>query len=55
MAKQPSKRKKKKKKKNPAQTNTGRKRRMSGSQIAFTVFAILIVASFLASLILQGR
>jgi hypothetical protein len=49
-----AKKKKKKKKKNAAQASTGKRRRMNTSQIAFTIFAVLIVASFLISLIAQG-
>ncbi len=48
------KRKKKKKQKNVAQASTGKRRRMSLSQIAFVIFAVLIVTSFLVSLIAQG-
>lgn len=48
------KKKKKKKQKNVAQASTGKRRRMSISQIAFVIFALLIVTSFLVSLIAQG-
>jgi hypothetical protein len=48
------KKKKKKKQKNVAQTSTSKRRRMNTSQIAFTIFAVLIVASFLISLIARG-
>jgi hypothetical protein len=46
--------KKKKKQKNPSQAAAGKRKRMSVSQIAFTIFAILIVTSFLISLIARG-
>ena len=48
------KKKKNKKQKNVAQTSSSKRRRMSTSQIAFTIFAVLIVASFIVSLIAQG-
>ena len=48
------KKRKKKKKKQQAQASTGKRRRMSMSQIAFVIFAVLIVTSFLVSLIAQG-
>ncbi len=48
------KKKKKKKKKYMAQASTAKRRRMSTSQIAFTIFAVLIVTSFLVSLIARG-
>ena len=48
------KKKKKKKQKNPAQASTSKRRRRSMSQIAFVIFAVLIVASFLVSLVAQG-
>ncbi len=48
------KRKKKKKQKNVAQASTGKRRRMTLGQIAFVIFAVLIVTSFLVSLIAQG-
>ena len=48
------KKKKKKKQKKVAQASTSKRRRMSTSQIAFTIFAVLIVASFLISLIARG-
>ena len=49
-----NKKKRKKKKKQQAQASTGKRRRMSMSQIAFVIFAVLIVTSFLVSLIAQG-
>ncbi len=49
-----NKKKRKKKKKKQAQASTGKRRRMSLSQIAFVIFALLIVTSFLVSLIAQG-
>ncbi len=48
------KKRKKKKKKQQAQASTGKRRRMSMGQIAFVIFALLIVTSFLVSLIAQG-
>ncbi len=49
-----NKKKRKKKKQQQAQASTGKRRRMSLSQIAFVIFALLIVTSFLVSLIAQG-
>ncbi len=48
------KQRKKKKKKKQAQASTGKRRRMSMGQIAFVIFAVLLVTSFLVSLIAQG-
>ena len=49
-----AKKKKKKKKKNAAQASAGKRRRLNTSQIAFVIFAVLIVTSFLVSLVAQG-
>lgn len=54
MAKKQQRKKRKKKQKYVAQASTTKRRRMNTSQIAFTIFAVLIVASFLISLIARG-
>ncbi len=48
------KKKRKKKQKYLAQASTAKRRRISTSQIAFVIFAVLIVTSFLVSLVAQG-
>ncbi len=54
MAKKQQKRKKKKKKKNTAPSSGGQHRRLRTQRILFTVFALLIVVSFLISLVARG-
>jgi len=53
MSKKQIKRRKKKKKKNMVQSSGGRQRHMRTQRIVFTVFALLIVVSFLVSLVVS--
>lgn len=53
MAQKQNKKRKKKKKKNMAPSSGGSKRHLRTQRILFTVFALLIVISFLVSLVVS--